>query len=56
MDYKEAHMIGRDLQGHEETIQCNRTSLLSVISKVQENEHQCTLKNATIMDVLVQQK
>jgi hypothetical protein len=37
MDYREAQEFRRVLQIHEESIQCNRSSLFSVTSKVHEN-------------------
>lgn len=56
MDFKDVHEIQRTLLRHEESIQCNISSLFSVTSKVHENEYQCTTQNATIMNLLVQQR
>jgi hypothetical protein len=53
MDHKEAQEIHRALCRHEDLIQCNRSSLFLVTSKVHKNEHLCTSQNATIMGVLV---
>jgi hypothetical protein len=46
MDYREAQEFRRVLQRHEESIQCNKSSIFWVTSKVHENEHQCTSQNA----------
>jgi hypothetical protein len=56
MDYRELQEVRRVLQNHEEKIQCNRTSLFSVTTKVHDNEHQAISQFATIMGTLVQQK
>jgi hypothetical protein len=56
MDYREAQEIWRALHRHEESIQCNRTSIFSITSKFHENEHHCLTQNPIIMNTLAQQK
>lgn len=56
MDYREAREFRRVLRRHEESIQCNRSFLFLVTSKVHENEHQCTSQNVIIIITLVQQR
>jgi hypothetical protein len=56
MDYLELQEIRRILKNHEETIQCNMTSIFSITTKVHENEHWVIYEIATIMGTLVQQK
>ena len=56
IDYREAQDIQREIHRHEESIQCNRTSIFSVTSKFHENEQQCSAQNSIIMNTLAHQK
>jgi hypothetical protein len=49
MDYKEAQDIQTTLRMDEKSIQCNKTFLFLMTSKVHENKNQCTSQNATII-------
>lgn len=49
MDHGDILEIRRTLRRHEESIQCNRTLLFSVTSKVHENEHQCATQNVIVI-------
>jgi hypothetical protein len=52
----EAREFHKVLRRHEESNQCNKTSLFSLTTKVHENKQHCTSQNAMIMNTLVQHK